>query len=194
MAAKKSPKLLINLDLLKPQSSPVKLPIKLLRWLLSTGRYIFIVVEGVVLIAFATRFFLDAQLIDKTEKIDQQVKFIKSRKADEVLIRQTQLKLSTINAHFKDLADYPEILKNIANETPITVSINNISLEKITGKINVQITAQAASNNDVSSFLAGLKENQLFSDVVLTGIALEQNIIRFTILASSTVLGRGPSL
>lgn len=192
--AAKNPKLLISLDLLKPQSSPVKLPVKLLRWLLTTGRYIFIIVEGLVLAAFITRFFLDAQLIDKTEKINSQVQFIKSKKEDEVLIRQTQLKLTTINAFYNDLADYPLILKNIAGQTPLGVKVSNISLEKTVGKINIQITAQAESNNDVSSFVAGLRESQFFSDVRLTGVNLDQNLIRFTIVASSQALGKGVNL
>jgi len=194
MAAKNTPKLILNLDLLKPQSSPLKLPVRLLKWLLSTGRYIFIVVEGMVLIAFITRFFLDAQLIDKTEKIDQQVQFIKSKAADEVLIRQTQMKLSTINAFYKDLVDYPLILKNIADQTPLNVSISNISMEKVTGKVNISISAQAQSSSDVSSFVTGLRESQFFSDVRVTGVNLEQNIIRFTIAASSQNLGEGISL
>ncbi|MDP3974296.1 MAG: PilN domain-containing protein [Candidatus Daviesbacteria bacterium] len=194
MATKNTPKLILNLDLLKPQSSPLKLPVKLLKWSLSTGRYIFIVVEGMVLVAFITRFFLDAQLIDKTEKIDQQVQFIKSKTSDEILIRQTQMKLSTINAFYKDLVDYPLILKNIADQTPLNVSISNIFMEKVTGKVNISISAQAQSNNDVSSFVTGLRESQFFSDVRVTGVNLEQNIIRFTVTAQSQNLGEGISL
>ena len=62
----------INLDLLRPQSSPEKLFSRLLRWLLSTGRYIFIFVEALVLIVFISRFKLDDDLASKKEAIEQQ--------------------------------------------------------------------------------------------------------------------------
>src|SRR3989344_3939157 len=98
MPKPKSTKLIINFDLLKPQSNPEKTSVKILRWLLSTGRYIFIFVEAVVLIAFITRFKLDEDLASKNEAIKQQVPYIQSLKSTENLIRQTQLKIASINS------------------------------------------------------------------------------------------------
>ncbi len=60
--SKSKVKLAIHLNLLKPQSNPEQLPIKLFRWLLLSGRYIFVFVEALVLIAFAARFKLDADI------------------------------------------------------------------------------------------------------------------------------------
>lgn len=178
----KTHKLSIRLDLLRPQSSPEKLPIKFLRWLLSSGRYMFIFVEALVLVAFISRFKLDADLANKKEEIDQEIPFIESLKPYEVLIRQTQLKLSTIVAFHTNYPDYPQILKKIADQTPLGVKIINLNLQKDVDKVTIAISAQAQTNNDISNFITGLKEAG-FSGVTLASVGLEQGIIRLVINA-----------
>lgn len=192
---KQSLKLAIHLDLLKPQSNPEKLLVKLIRWLLSTGRYLLIFVEALVLIAFISRFKLDGDLASKKETIEQQISYIESLKNYEILIRQTQLKLSTIAAAKTNSADYPTILKKIAGQTPTGVKLTSLNLGKNIGQANIQINAQAKSNNDVASFVAGLQEDPTFSEVNLTSIVLDQGVISFTITASNKSEGsKGASL
>ena len=182
----------IHLDLLKPQSNPEKIPVKIIRWLLSTGRFIFIFVEIIVLIAFITRFKFDADLASKKEAIEQQIPYIESLKPFEILIIQTQFKLSTIDSFYKTYADYPQILKKIAGQTPFGVKIVGLNMEKDVTKVTIHLTAQAQSNNDVAIFLAGLKQDQLFSDVTITGISFEKGSLNFSLsfLTKSTPGGK----
>ncbi len=187
----KNPKLSINLDLLHPQGNPEKLASKLIRWLLSSGRYIFIFVEAIVLIAFFTRFKFDADLAEKKESIEQKIPFIESLKPYEVVIRQTQQKISNLGSFYKDSTDYSKILTEIANSTPKGVTISNISLEKEVGKVTIQINATSQSNTDLSGFITALKKAQSFSAVNLAGIGLEGNVINFTINASANNLAKG---
>lgn len=189
----KNPKLAIRLDLLRPQSNPEKIPVKLLRWLLSTGRYIFIFVEGLVLIAFLTRFKLDADLAQNKETIEGQIPFIESLKPYEILIRQTQLKLSTIESVRNSSPDFGQILKKISEKTPQGVKLSNINMEGGVGKVTIQMNGQAQTNADLSSFLAGLKNESIFTNINLASIGLEQNLIRFTISFNTTNEG-GSSL
>ena len=190
---KKNLKIGINLDLLKPQSNPEKLPLKLFRWLLSTGRYLFIVVEAIVLLAFILRFKLDADLASKKEAIEQQIPYIESLKPYEILIRQTQLKISTILTARSDLIDYPVILKKIADQTPIGVKLIGLNMEKGVGKVTFSMNGETQNNNDVTSLVEGLKQDSSFSDVNLTSIGLEQGIIHFT-LSGVTQTNKGVSL
>lgn len=183
MPAKNS-KLLIRLDLLKPQSSPEKLPVKFFRWLFSSGRLVFIFVEALVLLAFIARFKFDADLAAKKETIDQEISFIQSLKPYEILIRQTQSKLSTIDTYRTNATDYTKILKGIADQTPAGVKILTLNLTKTTGKVTVSINAEAQTNNDLSSFLAGLKEGG-FTQVTLASVGLEEGLTRFVINADS---------
>ncbi|MBI2330312.1 PilN domain-containing protein [Candidatus Daviesbacteria bacterium] len=174
-------KSVLNLNLLKPQSNPEKLLSKLIHWLLSSGRYIFVLVEAVVLIAFGARFKLDADLQAKKEAIEEQIPYIESLKPYEIIIRETQFKLSTIDSVRKDSIDWPLVLKKIADQTPFGIKIISINIEKKVDLALIHITGQTQVTNDLASFITGLKGDSTFSNISLTSVGLEQNIVKFTI-------------
>lgn len=178
-------KLKIKFDLLHPQSNPTRLPVKIFKWLLSSGRYIFIFVEGLVLLAFLARFKLDADLTNLTESIDQQIPYIESLKPYETRIRQTQLQLSTISTITASGANYNAVIQKIAAQTPQGVILNNLSLDKESSVINIQISAKAQNNADVSTLLLGMKSDKYFTDVNLANISLEEGVIKFSINAKA---------
>lgn len=191
MPKPKSPKLAIHLDLLRPQSNPEKIVVKLVRWLLSTGRFIFVFVEALVLIAFIARFKLDADLQANKEAIEQQLPYIESLKPFEILIRQTQFKLLTIDSFYKGYADYGQILKNIADQTPAGVKISSLNLDKNASTITVNINAQAQSNNDLATFYGGLKQDKLFPDANVTSIGFEKGGLIFSIRFTTKLANLG---
>lgn len=178
-------KLAINLNLLKPQSNPEKLPAKLINWLLSSGRYIFVFVEALVLIAFGARFKLDADLAAKKEAIEEKIPYIESLKPYEVVIRQTQLKLSTIDTIKRSSLDWPTVLKKIADQTPLNVKIISINIKKDAGSGSVRITGQTPNGSELTSFITGLKGEKAFSNVNLENVAVEQGVITFTVSVSA---------
>ena len=185
MPKSKSPKLVINLDLLKPQSNPDKLPTKLFHWLLSSGRYIFVFVEALVLIAFGTRFKLDADLAARKESIEQQIPYIESLKNYEILIRQTQLKLSTINSFYANYIDYSQILKKIAEQIPFGVKILSINLDKNADKVSVKLNASALKSDDLASFVTGLRQDPTFTEVNIGTLGFEKTSLTFSITAQA---------
>lgn len=188
---KNSPKLKIHLDLLHPQSNPEKLPVKFVRWLLSSGRYVLIFVEAIVLLAFISRFKLDTDLSERKDAIEQQIPYLESLKPYEILIRQTQLKLSTIGNIKSTTANYSLILKKIADQIPPGVKLISLNLVKDTGRVTIQINATSQSNNDLTSFVAGLKGDQIFSDVSVASVSLEEGLINFTLSARSKLDSEG---
>jgi len=189
----KTPKsrLIIHLDLLKPQSNPEKLLVKLIRWLLSTGRFIFVFVEALVLLAFIARFKLDADLQSNKEAIEQQLPYIESLKPFEVLIRQTQFKLTTIDNFYTTYADYGQILKEIARQTPSGVRITGFNLDKKNSIININLNAQAQTNSDLVTFFAALKQEQLFPDVTITSISFEKGSLIFSMKFTTKLANTG---
>ncbi len=191
MPKSQNPKLAIHLDLLKPQSNPEKVLVKLMRWLLSSGRYIFIFVEAVVLIAFGARFKLDADLAANKEAIDQQIPYIESLKPFEILIRQTQLKLSTINSFQSGYADYGQILKKIADQTPTGVRIVNLNLQRNVAIVTVHLSGEAQNNNDLATFVGGLRQNSLFTDVTIKSLGFEKGTLNFSLDAQVKVTPTG---
>lgn len=191
--AKNLPKLGIHLNLLKPQGNPEKIFVKLLKWLLATGRFIFIFVEALVLIAFIARFKLDADISSKKEAIEQQIPYIESLRPYEILIRKTQLKLSTIDAIKTGAPNFSDILRKVADQTPSSVRINSINLSKEVNLIKIQINGQSQNNNDLTIFFLGLKQDGSFSNVAFTGIGFEKGAINFSISASFMQTGGGTS-
>lgn len=181
MPKSKSPKLTIHLDLLKPQSNPEQLVTKLLRWLLSTGRFIFVFVEALVLIVFIARFKLDEDLVSNKDAIDQKIQYVESLKYLEVLTRNTQLKLATISTYNKKSADYPKILQNIALQTPAGVKLASIKMEKTGNDVILAISGTSTSNNDLATFVAGLKQDPLFADVNINSVGIDKETINFNI-------------
>ncbi len=194
MPKSKSPKLSINLDLLKPQSSPEKIFTKLLRWLLSSGRYIFIFVEALVLIAFGARFKLDSDLASRKESIEQQIPYIDSLKAYEILIRQTQLKLLTSNSFYSNYTDYSAVLKKIAEQTPLGVKILSINLDKNVDSAVIKMSAIAQNSNDLATFVSGLRQNSSFSEINIATIGFEKSNLTFSLTARAKLSSEGKKL
>jgi hypothetical protein len=178
---KKNSNLRINLDLLKPQSEPQRIAIKAFKWLLSSGRFLIIFVEIIVLAAFLVRFKFDADIASTKEAIDQQVPFIESLASDEKLIRQTQFQLSTMKEFRASSLDYVEILKKIAKQTPSGVTIKSLSLEKQVAELGFRMVGTSIDNNQLSSFVAGLKSDGSFTNLNLADIAFEGGLINFTL-------------
>lgn len=183
--------LAINLNLLKPQSNPGKVPVRLISWLLSSGRYIFAVVNALVLIAFITRFRFDADLAAKNEAIAEQIPYIESLKPYELLIRNTQLKLSTIDTARRNALDWQSLLKKIADQVPVSITIISINIDNNVGSANIHISGQTQFNSDITSFIAGLKGDSTFSNVNLSSMSLEQGAIKFTIDTQSRLTASG---
>lgn len=191
MPKSQKPKLIIHLDLLKPQSNPEKLAVKLIRWLLSTGRFIFVFVEAVVLMAFIARFKLDADLQSNKEAIEQQLPYIESLRPFEILIRQTQFKLETYDSFYKTYVDYVQILTKIADQTPLGVKIVNLNLERKIDTVTINLSGQAQGNSDLAIFLNGLKTDQTFSAVVIASIGFEKGSLNFSLSAQAKPAGPG---
>lgn len=182
-----SPKIILRLNLLRPQSNPEKISVRVIHWLLSSGRFIIVLVELLVLAAFVGRFKLDADLSSTQEAIDNQLPYIESMKADELLIRQTQLQLATIKSNTTS-ADYAQILKEIGSQTPMSATITYLNLEKKSGLVEIKITGSAQSSAALSTFVNGLKSDKNFSNVNLASLALDQGMVNFSITCSSSLV------
>lgn len=183
---KKPAKSLIDLDLLKPQSEPQKLLVKALRWILSSGRFMIIFVEILVLGAFVFRFKLDADIAQTKEAIDEQIPFIESLKSDEDSIRDTQLQIATIQSIREGQPQYSLILQKIATQTPTGVTMSSLILQKTVGRVDIKISGTAQTNGDLSSLITGLKNEGTFQDINLVSANLEQGLINFSVSGTAS--------
>lgn len=173
------PKLALNL--LYPQGIPQKLPVKLLKWVLTFGRYIAIAVEIVVLATFAARFKLDADLANIKERINQQIPFIESLSATETQIRQMQFKIEVIKQTYNSSPSWKETFDKIANQTPLGIKLLTLSFDRTKEPTQFKIVGTAVSNNDLGAFISGLKTEERFADINLASLAYDRGEISFTI-------------
>ena len=184
----------INLDILRPQGESRKLHIALFGWLLSSGRYTIIIVEIIVLVSFVLRFKLDADLAKTKEGIDEQIPLIESSRNEEQFIRKTQYQLTAIKDTKNNSANFSNLMQEIASQTPIGVTVQNINMEKETSRINLRISGVAADNNNLTSYITGLRAGG-FSDATIADVELDRDRLNFTINATANLTsGSGRAL
>lgn len=171
----------INIDLLKSQGSPQKLIIKAIKWLLSAGRYLIIFVELIVLIAFLTRFVIDAEIENVKDEISKRAPYVEGLKPTEILIKKTQFQLSIIKQLKSSSVKYDEIIQAIAEQTPANVSLNSITLETNPDKIALKMEGNTKDNVELSTFIYGLRTSNNFSDVEIVNVDLGRGILNFSV-------------
>lgn len=176
----------LKLNLLYPQGIPQKLPLKFIKWLLSYGRFIAVIVEIVVLLAFGFRFKLDSDVASYKEQIESKAAIISSLSADEGLIRQTQLRIKTVKDNLGVTKKWEQSLIKFATHVPKGVIFQNLNLEPSDspGVLNFKIVAKANTPNDLGVLLNSLKKDSALQNISLTSIIFEQNTIGFTITGS----------
>lgn len=193
MAASKDPKeqaknqklSIFKVNLLVHKGDPVKIHILLLKWLLSSGRYIAIFVEIIVIVAVVMRYKLDGELSELKNNINERAAYIKTLSSDEALIKQTQFKLSTIKQMRRDNPDFAAILLDIAQQTPTRINLTNIAFSKPSpaAGFGLSISGQTPSNVELSVFIKSLQKDPLFTDISLSNISFEGETV-FTIIGN----------
>lgn len=142
---------------------------KFLKWVLTVGRYIIIVTELVVVVAFLSRFKLDRDLTDLNEKIKQQQAIINASSQFEKKFRFLQKRLSTIEGLRRTQLETGQVLTELANLIPINVSLSNFV---VAGK-EVSLIATALSEEGLATFLKNLKNSPKFDKLTISSLKSE---------------------
>ncbi|MBI2022189.1 PilN domain-containing protein [Candidatus Daviesbacteria bacterium] len=172
----------LHLNLLYPQGNIQKWPLRFLRWLISYGRFIVVAVEILVLATFAMRFKLDNDLAKIKEQLTNLKPLLQNLSLDEALIRQTQLRFTTIKEGTLLSPRWLELLTKISDQTPVGVKVLTLSLDNDPpSSFKFKLTASTNSNNSLAVFLGGLKNEPTFKDVSLASVNYDQEQVVFTI-------------
>lgn len=155
---------------------------RVLRWALTTFRYIVILVELVVILGFLSRFWLDVKISDLDDEIKQKSALISSRSSFEKEFRRTKQKLSLFSTLTDPNLMASTFLKDVVNNLPQDVQLT--SFDK-TGT-QVEVRGASVSENSISAFLNSLSEVADFDSVVLTKIesTADSPLVEFTIQAT----------
>lgn len=181
MAAQKLPSL-FDINLLIHWGEEEKLYSKLVKWALSSGRFIVILVEMITIGAFVYRYKLDADLADLTEQINGKIPYINSLSEDEKLIKRTQFQLSTTSQLKAEKVNYISSLQNLVKIIPTNIKFTNITFDRTASypETTLLITGETPSNLELSAFMRELKKSPNFSNIDLTNITFDKQIT-FTI-------------
>lgn len=184
------PNNLFKVNLLIRKGEKVQFQVELFKWLLSSGRFIVVFVELMVIGAFVYRYKLDADLADIQDKIKEQIPYIQSLKNDELLIRQAQLRLKTISQTRQDNLVWTRAFDKVSSLTPQAITLTTVSLNRIQNSPNVSIsiTGQSPSNRELSAFIKALQKEPAFSGITLTNISFEGQTV-FTITGNLSGIG-----
>lgn len=138
---------------------------KLLKWVLTVGRWIVIVTELVVVLAFLSRFKFDRDLTDLNERVKQQQAIITASAQFEEEFRLLQKRLLTISELKRTLSEPELIITELSDLIPPDVLLDELSVSK--NQIN--LTAVALSENGLAGFLNNLKNSPRFEKLIITG-------------------------
>ena len=179
-----------KINLLIRKGEQIALPARLIKWVLTSGRFIVVLVEIVTIGAFVLRYKLDGDLSEFQDQIKNEIPYLESLKPDETLIRQTQFKLSNIRQSKDTVVDFSAVITKISTITPRNIKISNISFDR-TGsfpKTLFTLSGTTPSNIELSVFMNSLQKDPSFSEVTLTNISFEGQTL-FTITGSLTAKG-----
>lgn len=168
MAARRSKNKLINL---LPSEDFDKTTLgRVLKWALTTFRYIVIFVELIVVGGFLSRFYFDVQIGNLNDEIKQQSAVIAAKHPTlEEPFRKIQLKLSILSSIGDESNSVLPMIDALAENIPYDSRILRIS------KDSQKVTIQMASVSEGSAlfFLDSLSRNQAFSNLEIIRVESE---------------------
>ena len=150
---------------------------RIIKWLLGTFRYIVIGTEMIVMVAFLSRFWLDAKSNDLIDAINQKKAIIASYSSFETQFRATQDKLKLFSQFANPAKKTSPILEDISSKIPSDVTLSEVS----TDGSKIELTASASSESSASQFVTNLNSSTLLSNMAITTVQSKENILIFTI-------------
>lgn len=158
---------------------------RILAWIISTFRVIVIATEILVMIAFLSRFWLDAQNTDLNEELDQKKAILSASSDFEHQFKDTQKRIQ-IYKTITSTKDNLSYLNLVSQQLPPDVSLTSVA--KLGNEL--EIFGITASEQSAQQFVVNLQASNTLEDIVLTSITTNQlnpGLLSFTI--KSTVKG-----
>ena len=172
-----------------PQVNLVKTRInftdQFIKWALTIGRLLVVVVELVALSMFLYRFTLDRQLIDLRTKISAEAKVVSFLQSREDTYRNLQERLALVSTFSKQNDDQMKILNDIISFAPQDVTFNSLNLVDNSVKIN----ADVGSVSSLTDFADKLKNYSKTDSVSIDSI--ENHSSNASIAVTITVILKG---
>lgn len=143
---------------------------RVVTWATTYGRYIMILTEIIVLLAFISRFSLDRKLTDLNEEISQKQAIIEANSDLEQRILVLQQKLTSLSALVVSQKAPLDSFESIRTAIPPDVYLDSLDVSDKSAKTAVI----AGTTQGISVLLTNLKANPHFTDIQVGDISLQQ--------------------
>jgi Tfp pilus assembly protein PilN len=159
-----------SINLLPQEEFNVSITGRVLKWAMGTFRIIVIVTEMIVMAAFLSRFWLDAQNSDLNDAIKVKSAQITAQTSVEKEFRAVQSKVNI----FKEIqtgAKPAQIVDAITSKLPANAVLTGISVSQGSALIN----GTSEGETGIAQFITNLKSDNTFKNVDLTGVDSSEN-------------------
>lgn len=175
-----------ELSLLPDAENPNSVSAKALKWLTTFGRWVIVLTELLVIVAFISRFWLDRKNSDLSEIIRQRQAILASTKDFEDEFNSFQKRLSYIRNFYENQPEYDKKIEYLVKSTPTDLTYNDISIKQ--DKKNSQITINASliafNEKSIIDFINNLKLNPNIETVNIGNIEKKSNENNYSISVS----------
>lgn len=137
---------------------------RILAWAVSTFRVIVILTEVIVVGAFLSRFWLDAQSSDLSDQIKQKQAVVAATSDFEKTFRERQEQIKVFSDLVKNFQPESGVLTTISSYLPSNIYLTNYVL---LGK-EISVKGVSPSEQAIAQFIANLSSSDSFSDVSLS--------------------------
>lgn len=154
---------------------------RVLSWIISTFRIIVIATEILVMSAFLSRFWLDAQNTDLNESIDEKRAILAAYQDFEKQFKDTQKRIRIYSALTKTRIPSSYIAA-ISQRLPPDIALVDVTKSKD----SVEIEGQTTTEISAQQFVVNLTASGFFDDVSLTELKSSQlspGLLNFSIKA-----------
>jgi len=171
-----------NINLLPQSSFNASTGGRVLTWILSTFRTIVIVTEIIVMIAFLSRFWLDAQNSDLTEELEIKVAALEATQPFEKEYKDVQKRLLVFSGLTQKDATMTSLIQQISDHLPVR---DDFKLSSITyNESKITIEGVAINEIDIQQYISNLQSNPLLQNASISKVETKENnelIMEFTI-------------
>ena len=134
---------------------------RVLAWILSTFRVIVIVTEIIVMIAFLSRFWLDAQNSDLDDELEQKQALLSASLSFENEFRDTQKRLTIFSQLISKQAAITSTLEQITRNLPQDILLKTVNFSDN----SFQIDGVSPNETSIQQYIVNLQSTEIFSDI-----------------------------
>jgi Tfp pilus assembly protein PilN len=153
---------------------------RFLKWALTTGRYIIILTEILVIAAFMSRFWLDQSESDLNDRLLRNQQVLKSAAGVEERFRVVQSRMLAADELISKQTKPGDMLDLIANAMPAAVQVSGLT---VSGK-QVVVAAQARTEDEIGVWLNNMVAQKKWKSITLNDLSSEgESEVKFSFTA-----------